>query len=127
MAAGSADVDSMSDTNLVTGRIINILETISGESSNGTWKKGGFVVEVEGKYPKAVKFDVWGEAIDNPVIQPGAIVTVAFDLQSREYNGKWYTDAKAWKIEAEQMPTETPGEPQAWESALAGDDGLLPF
>ena len=41
----------------------------------------------------------WGDEIDASNVQPGEQITASIDVQSREYNGRWYTDVKAWKIE----------------------------
>lgn len=118
----------MSDTNLsITGRIVKVLEEQSGEGANGTWRKREFILETGGQYPKQIACVQWGDQIDRPEVVEGATVTAAIYIQSREYNGRWYTDVKAWRVDTEQVPTETPGEPQEWESAPAGADDPLPF
>ena len=40
----------------------------------------------------------WGDKIDQFDIKTGEQLTVSIDLESREYNGRWYTDVKAWKV-----------------------------
>jgi hypothetical protein len=87
-------------SNTLTGKITNILPIQSGTSKSGNeWKKQDFVIETDGQYPKQVCFTKWGGEIDYKI---GQIVTVSFDLESREYQGKYFTDAKAWKIEADE-------------------------
>ncbi|MDP5139880.1 MAG: DUF3127 domain-containing protein, partial [Spirosomaceae bacterium] len=44
-------------------------------------------------------FTVWGDKIDSQMMQEGNQLNVSFDVESREYNGRWYTDLKAWKME----------------------------
>lgn len=82
----------------LTGRIIQVLEEKSGTSTRGPWRKQEYVIEVPGDYPKKVCFMLWGDKIDQFRIQEGQELTVSIDLESREYNGRWYTDVKAWKV-----------------------------
>lgn len=85
----------------ITGKVIQILPLETGEGKNGQWKKQFFILEyMDGNYPKKLSVSVWGdktESIRN--LQPGANVKVSFNVDSREYNGRWYTDVRAWKIE----------------------------
>jgi len=84
----------------VTGKLVTTLPTQSGEGKNGTWTKGSFVIETADKFPKKVCLTVWGDLVSNlNSIQSGDELKVSFDVESREYNGRWYTDLKAWKIE----------------------------
>jgi hypothetical protein len=86
----------------ITGKVIQILEEQSGESRNGPWRKQEFVLETPGQYPKQVCIVQWGDNIDQFGIQEGETLTAHIDLQSREYNGRWYTDVKAWRVERPQ-------------------------
>lgn len=83
----------------ITGEVKKLLEEQSGESKNGPWRKRDFILETQGKYPKPVCITQWGDNIDQDNVQVGETVTAHIDIQSREYNGRWYTDVKAWKIE----------------------------
>ncbi|MEM7762643.1 MAG: DUF3127 domain-containing protein [Pseudomonadota bacterium] len=83
----------------LTGKITHALPEKSGTSSRGEWRKQEYVIEIPGDYPKQVCFMVWGDKIDQFSIREGESLTVHFDLESREYNGRWYTDVKAWRIE----------------------------
>ena len=86
----------------ITGKLIQKLPVQSGVSSSGNnWSKAEFVIETVEQYPKKVCANLWGDrakALDQ--YQLGSLITVSFDLKSREYNGRWYTDVKAWKVEA---------------------------
>ena len=82
----------------VSGKIIEILPVKSGQSANGEWRKQEYILETEAQYPKKVCFMAWGDKIDQFNLQQGEAVEVSIDLESREYNGRWYTDVKAWKI-----------------------------
>lgn len=85
----------------ISGKLSLHLPTQTGEGKNGTWQKSGFVVDTStDKYPKKVCFTTWGDTIAQAqAFQVGEDIKVSFDLESREYQGKWYSDIKAWKIE----------------------------
>jgi len=75
----------------------------SGTSSRGPWAKQEMVVEYkEGNFPNKLCVSVWGQDKVNELARfnAGDEVKIAFNLSSREFNGKWYTDVKAWKIES---------------------------
>ena len=82
----------------LNGKIIELLEEKSGESANGAWRKQEYILETESQYPKKICFMVWSDKIDELAIKEGENLTVSIDLESREYNGRWYTDVKAWKV-----------------------------
>ncbi len=85
----------------LNGTLIQMLEAQTGVGKNGPWKKQGFVLETKDKFPKKVCVFAWNEAADTVErLKPGMALKVFFDVESREYNGKWYTDVKAWKVEA---------------------------
>ena len=84
----------------IKGRVLQLLPLQTGEGKNGTWKKQDFVIETDGQYPKKVCISAWGDKINEGVLKVGNEVNVSFDIESREYNGRWYTDVKAWKIDS---------------------------
>ncbi len=86
----------------ITGKISQILPLETGESKNGQWKKQFFILDfMDGNYPKKVCISAWGDKTDSlRNLLPGSDVKVSFNVDSREYNGRWYTDVKAWRIEA---------------------------
>lgn len=83
----------------ILGIIDQVMDVETGEGRNGTWKKQQFVIATEGEYSKKLCFTVWGDRIDFTIVNKGDKVRVFFDMESREYNSRWYTDAKAWKAE----------------------------
>lgn len=116
------------------GKVVQILDEQSGEGKNGSWRKRNFILEIPGKYPKKVCITQWGDNIDQQAVQIGMDITVSVDIQSREYNGNWYTDIKAWRVEqgiGEQNAPEIP--PPSTESfeidtqAFNAIDDDLPF
>jgi hypothetical protein len=82
----------------ISGKIIELLDLKSGDSANGEWRKQEYVLQTDGQYPKKICFMAWGEKIEQFSIQEGETLQVSIDLESREYNGRWYTDVKAWKV-----------------------------
>ncbi len=82
----------------ITGKIVQILPLQSGQGKNGVWKKQDYIIEFGDQYPKKVCFNLWGDKIDTFAIQLNEQVKVDFDVESREFNGRWYTDVKAWNI-----------------------------
>ena len=85
----------------ITGRIIAILPEQGGISKTGNeWKKQEYVLETHDQYPKKVCFQLFGaDRIAQASIQPGEELTVFFDIESREYQGRWFTNINAWKVE----------------------------
>ena len=89
----------------LSGKIVKILQLQSGQGKNGVWKKQEYVMEYGDAYPKLVCFNLWGDKIDQYALNEGDKVNVSFDIESREYNGRYYTDVKAWKVgKGEAMP-----------------------
>ena len=118
----------------ISGKIIELLEAKSGQSANGEWRKQEYVLETEAQYPKKVCFMAWGDKIEQFDIKKGDQLTVSIDLESREYNGRWYTDVKAWKVSREgenrdyapSLQSQDRNEPSNSNSiSLDGDD--IPF
>jgi len=81
------------------GKVIQLLPQQSGMGKKGPWKKQEFIVETQSQYPKKVCLSIWGDKIDQFGVGVGDLVNVQVDLESREYNGRWYTEARAWKVE----------------------------
>lgn len=118
------------------GKIIAKLPLVSGQGKNGEWKLQEYVLETTDQYPKKVCFGLFGDRIDKNPVEIDDFVTVSFDIESREWNGKWFTSVRAWKIEKVSTepaaaPTEAMvmGNAETFDSmADATDDtGDLPF
>ena len=115
----------------ITGQVIDILAEQSGEGKNGTWRKQEFILEIPGQYPKQVCVVQWGDNIDKFAIQQGETLTAHIDIQSREYNSRWYTDIKAWKVARSGSDAAPPpaGGDEPWPEAppASDEDDSLPF
>jgi hypothetical protein len=86
----------------IEGRIAHKLNVQTGTSSRGAWSKQEFVIEYqEGNFPTQLCMNVWGDdkVKELEKYQVGDKVKISFNLSSREYNGRWYTDVRAWRIE----------------------------
>lgn len=85
----------------ITGKIIAVLPEQGGVSKTGNeWKKQEFVLETQEQYPKKVCFQLFGaDRIAQAAIQPGEMLTISFDIDSREYQGRWFTNINAWRVE----------------------------
>ena len=83
----------------ISGKIIAVLPTRSGVSARGTqWSSQTAVIETQEQYPKRVAFDVLGERITEFNIQVGEMMTVSFDIDARECNGRWFNSVRAWNV-----------------------------
>ena len=86
----------------ITGKIIVACEPRGGVSARtgNSWKTQEFVIETQEQYPRKCMFNVFGEdRLREFNIQVGEILTVSFDIDAREYNGRWYNDIRAWKVD----------------------------
>ncbi len=84
----------------IQGRIIAVLPEVGGVSKAGnTWKKQEYVLETFDQYPRKICFNAFGAKVDEFAIQEGETLTVSVDIESREFNGRWYTDIRAWRVE----------------------------
>jgi hypothetical protein len=106
----------------ITGKVIHILAEQNGTGKNGAWSKIDFIIETQEQYPRKVCFSAWGDKVGMvKSLAVGASVKVSFNAESREFNGKWYTDLRIWKIdsgEAASRPSTPAGAP---------DEGLEPL
>ena len=109
------------------GRIARKLNVQTGTSARGAWAKQEFILEYqEGNFPTQVCLNVWGDdkVRELDKYQVGDKVKISFNLSSREYNGRWYTDVRAWRIEpaGAAASAQTPG----YNSAPATDSYPAP-
>lgn len=84
-----------------TGRIIAVLPEKGGTSRNGNeWKTQEYVIENHDQYPRKMCFNIFGaDKIAQFNIKAGEELTVHFDIDCREWQGRWFNDLRAWKVE----------------------------
>lgn len=100
------------------GKVIKVTETRRGMSDMGAWARQDVVVETAGEYPRTVAFLVSNVALIDK-FSAGQQVRVTWWVNSREYNGRWYTDAKATNIELVQAGGGAQAQPQTEAKAAA--------
>ncbi len=84
----------------IKGKIIHVLPLQEGVSKAGNpWKKQEYVLETLEQYPRKVCFDLFGDKADQYRAEIGDEVVLSFDIESREYNGRWFTSIRGWKLE----------------------------
>lgn len=118
----------------VIGKIIVALPEMSGTSKAGNlWKKREYVLETLESFPRKIHFDFFGEKADQFPLNLGDTIKLSFDIESREYNGRWYTSIRGWKAEpategapAQVPPQSFPGAAPAYPQAPAGFGAAAP-
>ena len=136
----------------IVGKITQVLPAQEGvsKSTGNPWKIQSYILETLEQYPRKVCFEIFGEdRIKNNPCEIDQIVTVSFDIESREFNGRWYTSIRAWRVQqgdttanaaaqpevpgAPAAPAPQPAEPmtgnvETFDAAASQDDGTdLPF
>lgn len=118
----------------VSGKIIQVLPLQSGisKTSGNPWQLQAYVLETQEQYPRKVHFEIFGEdRIKNNACEMDELVTVSFDIESREFNGKWYTSIRAWKVQKGIVgeATAAPTAPAAAQEAntVAAAPNVTPF
>ena len=105
----------------IQGRIIAVLPEVSGISKAGNqWKKQEYVLETFDQYPKKICFNAFGNKVDEFAIQEGETLTVSVDIESREFNCRWYTDIRAWRVERGAEPSMNPMDGYSGAQGISG-------
>ena len=114
------------------GKTVVVLDLVNGTSKSGkAFQKREFVIETAGQYPKKVCMQLFGDKV-NECPNVGEEVKVSFDAESREWNGKWFTQLNAWKVERQgaqvtQQPVYQQAQPQAPATTPEAQADDLPF
>lgn len=115
----------------ITGKVIKILEPqrFTSKKDGSEIVKNFFVIETQGQYPKAIAFSVMGqERWDKMGIKVGSNFSVSFDPESREWNGKYFTDLSAWKaVNLDAGQSAQTQQPAAQAPTAAPANGVSPF
>lgn len=90
----------------ITAKLISSLPEQTGTGKNGAWVKQDFIVETEDQYPKKICMSAWGDLVKQfNGYAMGSRLKISFRVESREYNGRWYTDVRPWKAVVEGNAT----------------------
>ena len=115
-------------------KLLDKLAVQSGTSARGPWSKQDFIVETVEQYPRKICMNVWGQDKVKELqgFNPGEVLQISINIESREYNGRWYTDVRAWRIQkdaVEGAPVPPPADPfmSVSSSDMEDDGGDLPF
>ena len=115
----------------LTGKIIAVLQARSGVSqrTGNSWMTQEYVMEVPGQYPRHMVFNIFGEdRIKQFNIQMGEDVTVSFDIDAREFNGRWYNDIRAFNVVRGAAPVAgAPAQGAPFAQTAAPQDATSPF
>ncbi|MBO4840447.1 MAG: DUF3127 domain-containing protein [Bacteroidaceae bacterium] len=128
----------------ITGKIIAVLEPRRGTSSRtgSEWVCGQYVLETMDQYPRKLFFEVFGaDRMQQFNIQMGEVMTVSFDIDAREYQGRWFNGVRAFRVDrnVQAGPVAAPVAPdtapfggapvptQAPAAAAAPADATVPF
>jgi hypothetical protein len=115
---------------VLTGKLLNLLPQQNGTGKNGPWVKQDFIIETPGEYSRKVCISAWGDkAGEAASLKEQDEVQVSVNIESREYNERWYTDVKAWKIEklSGTGSTGVSNTPPYEDIPPPAEDDLLPF
>ena len=82
------------------GKVIAVLPERSGVSARGEWKSQEYVIETHDQYPRKMVFNIFGaDRIAQFAIKIGEEISVSFDIDAHEYNGRWFNNIRAWNIQ----------------------------
>ncbi len=118
---------------VLEGKLVQLLAPQEGVSTRGAWKKQEFVIETTEQYPKKICIGCWNEKADELAnYNTGDMMRVSVNIESREYNSRWYTDIKAWRIESMSQQAAQPAAPANANEDVVGmsfseEDDELPF
>ncbi|MEG0789584.1 MAG: DUF3127 domain-containing protein [Alistipes sp.] len=94
------------------GTVYKILPVTKGTSARGEWQRQDVVFEVpEGTFSRKICVTFFNKSEDAAKLREGATYTVSVNIESREYNGKWYTDVREWRIQSKDAQAATPAAP----------------
>lgn len=107
----------------IEGKIIVVLPEITGtaKATGKPWKKREYVLETHESYPKRVHFDFFGDRADQYPLKEGDEIRLSFDIESREYQGRWFTSIRGWKAEpaGQAAAAQAPAQPAYGQPAPA--------
>lgn len=93
----------------IQGKMVRLGNLTEGTSPRGAWRKQELIIETLEQYPKQVCLVCWGDRVsDAQNFKPGQIVKAQISIESREFNGKWYTDVRPFRFEIEMQQEAQP-------------------
>lgn len=97
------------------GTVSKIMPATTGTSARGPWQRQEviFDMQTQSQYPRKVCVTFFNKPDDVARLHEGVVYVVSVDIESREYNGRWYTDVRAWRVQPKQTEQVTPAAPMA--------------
>ncbi len=84
----------------ITGKVLKLGNLLTGNSARGPWQKQELIIETEEQFPKTVCLQCWGDqAAEAAKFEINSVVKAQISIESREFNGRWYTDVRAWRFD----------------------------
>lgn len=112
-------------------KLVGKLQVQNGSSARGAWCKQEFIVETIETYPRKICMNVWGDdkVAELSGYNVGETLVVSVNIESREFNGRWYTDVRAWRIQrdSEGVAPVSPASDPFMNIQAEDDGGDLPF
>ena len=105
----------------IQGKIIKVLPEQTGEGKNGQWKKQDFIIETEEQYPKKICITDFNGKIDPAILVVENVLTVAVNIESKEFNERWFTNITAWKAELKGVAQKQTQEQQTYNAPKQPD------
>ena len=81
------------------GVVYKIMPPTSGTSARGEWKRQDVIFELPQEFSRKICVTFFNKESDVAMLREGMTCTVSVNIESREFNGRWYTDVRAWRIQ----------------------------
>lgn len=91
----------------IQGKVVRLGNLTEGTSARGAWRKQELIIETIEQYPKQVCLVCWGDRVTEAQnFTPGQTIKAQISIESREFNGKWYTDVRPFRFDID-MPQQS--------------------
>ena len=93
----------------IIGKVVQLGTLTEGNSPRGPWKKQELIIETLEQFPKKICLICWNERVnDANSFFVGQTIKAQIRIESREFNGKWYTDVTAFRLDIDQPVAQQP-------------------
>lgn len=93
----------------IQGKVIQIMPVTKGTSARGEWQRQEVIFEyTDGQYSRKLAVSFFNKPTDVESLKIGETYNVSFNIESREYNDRWYTELRAWRVTALEVASPAP-------------------